>query len=97
MTEFVLSLIRTWVPIGVGALIAWLASIGIDAGDQASVGLTVAGTAIITGLYYLIVRTLESRFPWFGVLLGAPRTPARYTPGPNELAAQQYVGRSRAH
>jgi len=95
MSEFVLSLIRTWVPIGVGALISWLLSIGVDAGAEASVGLTTAGTAIITALYYLIVRTLESRFPWFGVLLGAPRTPARYTPGPSELAAQQYVGRAR--
>lgn len=60
------SLIRTWVPIGVGALATWLAATAhwvIPAGASAAVGALAAGST--AGLYYTLARAAErSRRPW---------------------------------
>lgn len=70
------SLVRTYVPIAVGAVISWLASVGLDVGADAEVGLTIFLTAIVTGLYYLLARTLEAKWPAIGgVLLGSTKKP----------------------
>ena len=80
------SLVRTYVPIGVGALIAWLASVGLDVGAEAEVGLTVFLTAVVTGLYYLIARTLEARWPAVGgLLLGSTKKPVYREPTPSNV------------
>lgn len=74
MSDFVTSLVRTWVPVVIGYLVA-LGVLPTDLSDEA----TAAFTAIIIGAYYLLIRALETRFPWIGWLLGAPKTPT-YTP-----------------
>lgn len=76
MTDYITSLIRTWVPVAVGAVLSWLAAnlgIVVDEGTQA--GFIAASTGILTGLYYAIVRLAEKRWPSAGVLLGRTATP----------------------
>lgn len=70
MNDYFISLIRTWVPLGVGAVLSWLASLGLELGAEAEVGLVAFGTALVTGVYYALVRALEQRWPSFGRLLG---------------------------
>lgn len=79
--NLVLSLIRTWTPILVGALVSWLASLGIHVDDQTKGALVIVMTALIIGLYYTLVRILERRFPQLGFLLGTPNQPV-YTVNP---------------
>jgi hypothetical protein len=77
MNDLVTSWIRTFVPVGVAAVLTWLAAnanIVID--DGASAGLTAGVVALVTAAYYVVARALESRFPKFGVLLGATKQPA---------------------
>lgn len=71
LTDYVLSLIRTYVPVGVGASLTWLAmhfNIVLDA-DMSTTAATVA-TALVVAGYYGLVRALETQWPWFGRLLG---------------------------
>lgn len=76
MNDKIISLIRTYVPLLVGGLIAWLGSLSVDVGQDAQVGLTVALTGLITAVYYTVARALEDRFPQVGYLLGIPKAPA---------------------
>lgn len=78
MSDFLIAQIRTWVPALAGAVIAFLVSLGVldeEASQEALVALTTFGTAIFTGLYYLAVRALAERWPWFGNLLGVNVAP----------------------
>ncbi len=78
MNDYVVSLIRTYVPIIVGTAIAWVAGhdgIGVD-----STGLDVAAVGVATAAYYAIVRQLEARWPKLGWLLGMPRPPVYVKP-----------------
>ena len=83
MTVFVLSIIRTWVPIGVGALISWLTvTVGLpEIPEEGATGLIIFLTAVLQGAYYLLVRWLEQKFPQIGVLLGAAKSPDAYSTG----------------
>lgn len=74
MSDFVTSLIRTYVPIAVGAVIAWLTAKGLTINPNDVVGVVGFLTAIIQGLYYLVVRLLERKFPQFGWLLGQAKS-----------------------
>ena len=81
MSDYLLSLIRTAVPAGIGALVSWLA---VEHGILVPEGLTNEATIWLTGLvvtlYYGIVRALEKRWPRFGILLGAARKPVYVGP-----------------
>lgn len=92
VSNLLLSLIRTWVPIGVGALISWLASLGIDVDTQTKGSLVIAMTALITGLYYTLVRLLERRYPQLGFLLGTPVQPVYTVARPSPVADNPVVG-----
>jgi len=91
MPDFLLSLVRTYVPIAVGALATWLASIGLDIDTDTRTGLVVAATGIITAAYYLLARLLERHVPAFGLLLGA-RTAPTYTAAATEAGAGEERG-----
>lgn len=70
-SDVVPSLIRTWVPLGVGALVSWVATKGLTIDANTQTALIVVMTSVITGLYYTGVRLVESRYPAVGrVLLG---------------------------
>jgi hypothetical protein len=74
MTEsnLLLSLRRTLVPIFVGYLLAQAVRYGFDIPQDALVGVV---EALVTGLYYSVVRVIETIVPSAGVLLGAQRQP----------------------
>lgn len=69
------SIIRTVVPIIVGAIASAFATIGFELSAE---GRELIGTvlgALIAVIYYIIARALEQKFPNAGVLLGKPSRP----------------------
>jgi len=71
VSDYVVSLIRTWVPILVGLVSGWALNQGIHIPADAQ----VAATGAIIALYYAVVRGLETRWPWVGWLLGQAKAP----------------------
>jgi hypothetical protein len=86
LNDTAISLIRTWVPIAVGAVIAWLATAGLELDIETQTALVIGLTGLIQGAYYALVRIIEKRFPQVGWLLGKAKTP-NYTPV-DEIVAQ---------
>ena len=89
-TTFVLvmSLVRTFVPVVVGSVLAWFATKGIVADPSLETALTVALTGALTFVYYTVVRLLEVKVsPWWGNLLGTKNSPDSYSPGRPPLDA----------
>ena len=89
-TTFVLvmSLVRTFVPVVVGSVLAWFATKGIVADPDLETTLTVALTGAATFVYYAVVRFLETKVsPKFGWLLGNNSSPDSYSPGKPPLDA----------
>lgn len=80
MNNFVTSLIRTYVPIGVGAMASYLLSQGLELDASAQLGLITFLTAILQGVYYLVARILERRFPQLSFLLGSSAQPKYVEP-----------------
>lgn len=81
ISNFVTSLIRTYVPIGVGFALTWLASslrIVVDPSSQA--GLVALCVTVLSAGYYFLARVLERKFPFLGVLLGAVAKPVYVKP-----------------
>jgi hypothetical protein len=79
------SLVRTFVATAVGTVVAYLAKNAhfvID--DATSAGLVQTFTAFVIGAYYLVVRTLETKVPAFGWLLGLAKLPT-YPSAVNEV------------
>ena len=67
-----ISLRRTLVPIVVGYLLGRTARVGLSIpADQ----LTGVIEALVTGVYYSLLRIVELRVPQVGILLGALRQP----------------------
>ena len=76
MTDMVISIIRTVVPTLVGALVALLATWGINLDPETSVALHGALTGVFTAAYYALARFLETKYgEKFGWLLGYAKTP----------------------
>lgn len=98
MNNFVISLIRTWTPVAVGAVLAWLAARGLHLSPSTDAAAVAAITAGITALYYALIRLAETKFPWLGVLLGHTAKPSYGTPHPEaKAAAVPGAPASRAH
>ena len=88
------SFVRTLVPVAVGQIAAYLATIGIELPDDVMAAVTVILGFIITAIWYTVVRFLEQKWPWIGVLIGWAATPDGYTPAtdredPEALAAAE--------
>jgi len=75
MSDLIISIVRTYVPIAVGAAIAWLATNGIEVDQTTQVNLVAGLTGLISAAYYGVARLLESKWPAFGYLLGSKKTP----------------------
>ena len=69
MNDYIVSLVRTYVPLAVGWLVVTFDQ-SIDTADAAA-----HAVAIVLIVYYAVVRALERRFPAVGWLLGRPSTP----------------------
>ncbi len=81
MNDYVLSLVRTWVPIGVAWVLTYAAvRWGVVLDEDISGQLATGATAVVAALYYALVRALETRWPWFGKLLGRAKPPAYVAP-----------------
>jgi hypothetical protein len=78
--QYLTQQIRTYVPVGVGALITWLLSLGIDVGAQAQVGLITFGTALVTAGYFSAASAAQRKWPFVGrYLLGSSKAPVYVT------------------
>lgn len=76
LSDQIVSLIRTYVPIAVGAFLTWLGvTFDVMIPEDASTALVAGLVALVSALYYAIARALEARWPVFGVLLGTRRQP----------------------
>lgn len=76
------SVIRTWVPVGLGSALSWVSLnyewLGLPARPSATLSLTVTG--LVIAVYYLVARIVERKFPKLGrVLLALNLTKARPT------------------
>lgn len=79
MNDYFVSLIRTWVPVAVGAVVTWLAAtLGIVLDDDTSKGLLVVATGVVIAVYYAVARLVERQWPGLGkvlVALGVAKAP----------------------
>lgn len=75
MNDVITSLVRTYVPVIVGSVIAWLAARGINVDEATGAAAITALTGAIILAYYTVVRLLERKFPKIGVLLGSTKKP----------------------
>lgn len=78
MTDYIASLIRTYVPAVVGAVLVVIGN-ALDLGtlDTADNRTKVVGAIFV--VYYAVVRLAEKKWPKLGWLLGLPKPPS-YTP-----------------
>ena len=75
MTDYLVSLIRTLVPVLIGTVVTWLATLGVTVTDDTKLGLVTALTGLLIATYYAVVRFLETLWPKVGVLLGHQTAP----------------------
>lgn len=75
LTDAVISFIRTFVPMLVGAAVTWLLKLGIEI-DAAALDAVLY--AAISGGYYALVRWLEYRWPSLGWLIGYGKATPKY-------------------
>lgn len=80
MSNFIASLIRTFVPIGVGGVISWLALEGVEIDAETQTSLVIGLTGLLQAGYYAAVRIAALKWPALEVLLGSARQP-EYTDG----------------
>lgn len=75
MNDFIASLIRTFVPIGVGGVISWLTLEGVEVDAETQTALVVGLTGLLQAGYYAAVRIVALKWPAIEVLLGTARQP----------------------
>lgn len=70
------SIVRTFVPIIVGAVVGWFVTAGITLDPEFETALTLVVGAAFSGIYYVAVRVFETYVsPKFGWLLGLAKEP----------------------
>lgn len=77
MQSTITSFIRTYVPVAVGSLLSFLlVKFGLELDAETTTNLTAALTGVVIGVYYLVARTLEKKWPQVGtILLGSSKQP----------------------
>ena len=74
------SIVRTVVPIVVGAVLGWLTAANLPVDPDFEGTLTTLLTALLTALYYVAVRLFETYIsPKLGWLLGYAKSPDSYS------------------
>jgi uncharacterized membrane protein (DUF441 family) len=76
MSNLLIGLIRTWVPIGVGVFLSWLVTLGVTFDPSTEAALIAGLTGLLGGLYYTAVRLLAEWKPSLGILLGVNEAPS---------------------
>ena len=97
MSDAIVSLIRTWVPVGVGAALSWLLTLGVELDPDAQAGLIAGLTGVVIATYYGLVRLLERKWPVFGVFLGTRRQPEYGKPEDAAVSPAVALSRRAAH
>lgn len=70
------SLVRTFTPIIVGAVLGWFTTAGITLDSEFEGAVTLLVSGVLSGVYYVAVRLLETYVaPRFGWLLGLAKAP----------------------
>lgn len=70
------SLVRTYLPYVVGAIIGLLVAAGIPLDPEVETQLTVLLTLVAGAIYYLLARVVERAWPHlFGWVLGSSKQP----------------------
>lgn len=84
MHAYIVSLIRTGVPVAVAAALTWLAAkTGIVLDEETSKMATLVVFALTVGGYYALARAIEERWPTLGKILvgfGAGASPTYKEP-----------------
>lgn len=74
----VTSIVRTVTPMIAGGIITFLANKGFSLDATITANVYASVQMVVSALYYIIVRSLEAKFPKIGILLGSVKTP-QYT------------------
>jgi len=69
MNPLAANLIRTYVPIIVGAIVSTLVAHGIQVSPSAEASAIIAMTGMFSAAYYTIARVLEEKWPAVGAVL----------------------------
>ena len=75
MSNLITSQIRTVTPIIIGAVVSYLATLGLEIDTDTQASMVIALTGLLQALYYLVARLLEQKFPKLGILLGSTKKP----------------------
>lgn len=75
MSNFIIAVIRTVIPIIIGWVVGLLAAINIPVDPEIQAGLILSVSTLTASLYYVAVAWLERKWAWFGWLLGVARNP----------------------
>lgn len=79
ISDYVIGHIRTWTPMAVGFLVTYLTdNLGIVVEDSQVLLLTSGLTALVSAVYYGLVRLIAQKVPQAGILLGYNKKPAYY-------------------
>lgn len=82
MSNFIVSTIRTLVPIALGGAATWVArKTGFILNEDIEAQAAVIVTGGVIAAYYVLVHALEQRWPKIGLLLGRDTLPY-YDGGP---------------
>ena len=75
-SDYVKSLVRTWVPVAVAAIVTALVHAGIPlpAGSRTTLASLIGG--VVGAGWYALVRLVEKKHPKLGWLLGTPGAPS---------------------
>jgi hypothetical protein len=74
------SIVRTIVPIIVGAVLGWAVTLNAPLDPEFEPALTAALTLGFSGVYYIAVRLIETYVsPKLGWLIGLAKSPEQYT------------------
>lgn len=75
MSDFIISFIRTAVPMLVGTVSSYLITKGVEVTPELQIQLIGLLTSVISLAYYSLARLLETKYPKLGIMLGIPKTP----------------------
>ncbi|WP_314647617.1 hypothetical protein [uncultured Microbacterium sp.] len=75
LSDNIVGFIRTSVPLGVGALVSWLVTLGIVLPVGTELQLASALTAVVAAAYWALVTWASKRWQGIGWLLGNPKQP----------------------
>lgn len=80
LSDSLIALIRTAVPLAVGWVVTQLALIGVTLPADTELQLATALTAVCAAAYWALVTWASKRVPALGWLLGVAATPSYSTP-----------------